>query len=295
MPSIEDFCNDLLQGKKSVDVPKDQVTEVSSSWYSSKYDLPHKGSQGAMRNGRLHAHDMGDHYSVHLDRVDPKLHGMEHLIVDAPLVFFIWNAFATVFALLKDALQEGAEQSADTKNYSRSKFAGRLLVGIGLVIFGSLIVFDPAIGIVPTIYLLPFVLMLLGATTIIEARRSKRGGVQKTNLTMGVLAVVAGFVAMMFIWLEVILLILFLAYYTLSTASYFLRHPGDVAAEFAGEYIPMTIGVLSLVLGVLLLIETRLALDIIYTMLGALIIVFGGSRIISAVFLRKARKNGEKA
>jgi len=295
MPSIEDFCNDLLQGKKSVDVPKDQVTEVSSGWYKSKYDLPHHGSHGSLRKGRLHAHDMGDHYSVHLDRVDPKLHGMEHLIVDAPLVFFIWNAFANVFALIKDSLKEGAEQSADTKNYSESKFAGRLIVGIGLVILGSLVVFDPAIGIVPTTYLITFVLMLLGATTIIEARKSKKGGVQKTNLILGVLALVAGFVAMLFIWLALVLLILFLAYYTLSTASYFLRHPGDVSAEFAVKYIPMVIGVLSLILGVLLLIESRLALDIIYTILGVLIIAFGGSRIISAIYLRRARENGAKA
>jgi uncharacterized membrane protein HdeD (DUF308 family) len=294
MPSIEDFCNDLFQGKKSVDVPKGQVTEVSSGWYKSKYDLPHHGSQGSLRKGRLHAHDMGDHYSVHLDRVDPKLHGMEHLIVDAPLVFFIWNAFANVFALIKDSLKEGAEQSADTKNYSESKFAGRLIVGIGLVILGSLVVFDPAIGIVPTTYLITFVLMLLGATTIIEARKSKKGGVQKTNLILGVLALVAGFVAMLFIWLALVLLILFLAYYTLSTASYFLRHPGDVSAEFAVKYIPMVIGVLSLILGVLLLIESRLALDIIYTILGVLIIAFGGSRIISAIYLRRARENGEK-
>ncbi|MCJ7517632.1 MAG: hypothetical protein MUO18_06695, partial [Methanomassiliicoccales archaeon] len=72
MPSIEDFVQDLSQDKNEVSVPKDKVTELSPGWYVSKYNLPHKGSKGSWRNGLMHAHDMGDHYSVHLDRVDPK-------------------------------------------------------------------------------------------------------------------------------------------------------------------------------------------------------------------------------
>ena len=93
MPSIEDFVQDLSKDKKEIIVPKDKVTELSPGWYVSKYNLPHKGSKKSWRNGRLHAFDMGDHYAVHLDRIDPKDHSIAHMIEDAPFMLFIWEEF----------------------------------------------------------------------------------------------------------------------------------------------------------------------------------------------------------
>jgi hypothetical protein len=43
-----------------------------------------KGAKKQYRHGNLHIRDYGSHYTVHMDRVDPRESPLGHLLVDAP-------------------------------------------------------------------------------------------------------------------------------------------------------------------------------------------------------------------
>lgn len=43
-----------------------------------------KGANSQYRYGNLHIRDYGSHYSVHVDRVDPRESPLGHLLIDAP-------------------------------------------------------------------------------------------------------------------------------------------------------------------------------------------------------------------
>jgi len=61
--------NELLPGQDPIHVPKDWV-ELTSDWESST-GLPEEGSVAQYRDGQPHYHGHGDHYTVHIGRVDP--------------------------------------------------------------------------------------------------------------------------------------------------------------------------------------------------------------------------------
>jgi len=83
MGALEDLAKGLEPGKEIL-IPKNWITEPLIGWSRSILSLPKKGSLGDFRKGRLHVHDMGDHYAMHKDRVDPWEDPWKHLASDAP-------------------------------------------------------------------------------------------------------------------------------------------------------------------------------------------------------------------
>lgn len=150
MPSLKDLVQDLYHGKKEVYVPKSEITEPLTEWKVSKYNMPHKGSKGAMRLGRLHAHDMGDHFAVHLDMVDPDLSPFGHLKVDSPFLLFVYTGFATVWMLMGQSL---AGESEGTK-VSKWVLTTRVVSGAFLILVGILIAIYPNFLALGTVVLL---------------------------------------------------------------------------------------------------------------------------------------------
>lgn len=55
-----------------------------------------QGARRQYRHGRLHIRDYDTHYTVHIDRVDPRVSPIGHLLVDAPE--YIVGAAAAVLA-----------------------------------------------------------------------------------------------------------------------------------------------------------------------------------------------------
>ena len=86
MTRIEDFCNNLFPESGEIKIPKNLITEHLVGWTQALLYLPKQGSLASYRKGRLHAHDMGDCYHVHVDKVDPSKDPLGHLIEDAPQV-----------------------------------------------------------------------------------------------------------------------------------------------------------------------------------------------------------------
>jgi hypothetical protein len=83
MGVIEEKARGLKPGEE-IYIQKSEVEEPLIGWNRAIVAIPHEGSKASYRKGRLHMHDMGDHYAVHVDRIDPKEDPVGHLKDDAP-------------------------------------------------------------------------------------------------------------------------------------------------------------------------------------------------------------------
>jgi hypothetical protein len=83
MGVIEDRAKNL-KPEEEIYIQKSEVREPLIGWTKAVIAIPHEGSRASYRKGRLHMHDMGDYYAVHVDRIDPKEDPVRHLKDDAP-------------------------------------------------------------------------------------------------------------------------------------------------------------------------------------------------------------------
>lgn len=75
------FGVDFIDADGNIVVPKAvrPVVGLEETALGSK-----KGAQRQYRHGGLHVRDYDSHYTVHMDRVDPRESPLGHLLVDAP-------------------------------------------------------------------------------------------------------------------------------------------------------------------------------------------------------------------
>jgi hypothetical protein len=83
MGIIEEKAKNLKPGEE-IFIHKNEIKEPLIGWNKAIIAIPHEGSKASYRKGRLHMHDMGDYYAVHVDRIDPKEDPVGHLKDDAP-------------------------------------------------------------------------------------------------------------------------------------------------------------------------------------------------------------------
>ena len=83
MGIIEERAKDLKPGEE-IYIQKSEIEEPLIGWNKAIIAIPHEGSSASYRKGRLHMHDMGDYFAVHVDRIDPKEDPVGHLKDDAP-------------------------------------------------------------------------------------------------------------------------------------------------------------------------------------------------------------------
>lgn len=72
---------EFIDGDGNIIVPKPvrPVIDLQETALGSQ-----KGAKKQYRYGNLHVREYGDHYTVHMDRVDPMQNPLGHLLVDAP-------------------------------------------------------------------------------------------------------------------------------------------------------------------------------------------------------------------
>jgi uncharacterized membrane protein HdeD (DUF308 family) len=289
MPSLEDFCQELYEGKKEISVPKDKVTELSSGWYVSKYNLPHQGSKGSWRNGRLHAHDMGDRYSVHLDRVDPKQHSITHMIEDAPLTLFLWTGVQGAVNLARD---DKKFIDAANKNLRPMFIIGIVLLGLGLLLaieqtfVLGIISFGAALG-----------LIVLGLVFNWNGLSKRDQEKYWYNFIIGILAIIGAVIAISFPRFTIALLVLTLIVWTLGSGLFLLFGRGDKMLFDQGSMVPFVMGIISLTIGLLLLFAPSIGLNILLILVGGLLVLIGLMQLFSAItifrHIRRVKRNQE--
>lgn len=285
MASIEDFVQDLYEDKKEVFVPKEKVTELSPGWYVSKYNLPHHGSKGSLRNGRMHAHDMGDHYSVHLDRVDPKEHGVGHLVEDAPLMLFLWTGFRDApMAIKKEYTQEVASDKG---------WLPQAVIGLALLIIGCIIATDTILALRLVLFATLAALFVFGAIFIWKGVSYRRGRRVWVNVLIGVIAIALAVVIYYYPSAAFKLLLLILAIWLLASAVFLIFGRGDKLLFDSGSIAPMIMGIISLGLALLLIIDPKAGIGLIITLAGLMIAFIGLMQLISGLIIRRARKGAK--
>ena len=72
---------EFVDGDGNIIVPKSvrPIIDLNETAFGSK-----KGAKKQYRYGNLHIREYEEHYSVHMDRVDPAQNPLGHLLVDAP-------------------------------------------------------------------------------------------------------------------------------------------------------------------------------------------------------------------
>lgn len=280
MPSIEDFTGPLYNGTKEVYISKDKVTEMSSGWYKSRYNLPHKGSSGAWRNGRLHAHDMGDHWAVHLDRVDPQTHSMGHLIADAPLLMFLWSGFLSSMLMAKEELESSIGLDEFEEGHMFTKMDRlRLFGGLGLVFLGTWVVIDPDLELYTIMLLIPLIIILLGSFLVFDAM-AKRTDARISRSVGGISMVGFGSIGLLVDELVLVLLLLFLVFWTISSGIYLIMLREEKMDSMKDRLAPLVVGVLSLGFGVFMILDIDTALYVLLQVIGILAIFAGGMQTL---------------
>jgi uncharacterized membrane protein HdeD (DUF308 family) len=290
MPSIEDFTGPLFQGVREVMIPKDKVTSLSTGWYSSKYNIPHKGSKGAWRFGRLHAHDMGDHWAVHLDRIDPQTHSMGHLIADAPLLLFIWSGFLAAMVMAKQELDESLGMELTDESLQRDRYWPRLVGGFVMTFVGTIIIFDPDLEILTFVLLIPIVIVTAGVMVIFNGFKDKDDLGWRWPIS-GALLVSVGTIGLLIDEIILIILLLFLIFWTISSGVYSLVIGKDHPISRRDRAGLISTGALSLGLGLFLLFDIDDALDMLLRLVGVLVVFVGGMLILASLCIRVKNKH----
>jgi uncharacterized membrane protein HdeD (DUF308 family) len=279
VPTLDDLVSDLWKGTKKIEVPKSHITEPLEGWKSSKYALPEPGSKGSMRKGRMHAHDHGESWEVHLDHYDPDLNPVKHLIVDAPVLVFLEHFLIAAAKGAGEQLETAVEEGLIMKYRSRRTWASRLALGIALLAMSVIMLVDPYVALNLTEILLTLMLFAFGGITIHTALT--KGGGSGIRVALGLMLVVFGIVSVIFPDLVFALFLMFLALWMLTT-SYFLlkgRSKGEDGLEGPGTLI---LGLVSLFVGVLTFIDVNVGAIFFLYFLSVIVLVFGISQIFFA-------------
>jgi len=285
MPSIEDFVQDLYKDKREVSVPKDKVTELSPGWYVSKFNLPHQGSKGSLRNGRLHAHDMGDHYSVHLDRVDPKEHGVGHLVEDAPIMLFLWTGF-------RDAAI-GVEKERNDQLAPKKGWLPQVVIGVALLIIGAVIATDTVLALNLVLFATIAVFIVFGIIFIWKGLGYHRGKRVWMNVLIGAVAIVLAIVIYYSPLFEIVWLLFILALWLLASGIFLIFGRGDKLLFDSGSIAPVIMGAVSLGLALLLIIDPKAGISLLVTLVGLLLAFIGLMQLISGLVIRRSRQRAK--
>jgi uncharacterized membrane protein HdeD (DUF308 family) len=281
MPSLDDLVADLWNGTKKIEVPKSQVTEPIEGWKSSKYALPEPGSKGSMRKGRLHAHDHGDSWEVHLDHYDPDAHPVKHLIVDAPVLVFLTHIMIAAGKGAGKQLEAAAEEGLLIKYRSRRNWGSRLALGAVLTFLALFMLVEPGITLGVVEMAITLALFAFGAMTIYSALSEGAENANGVRLTLGLLLVVFGILSFLFPDLVFALFLIFLAIWMVIT-SYFLlrgRTKGVRGLEGTGTLL---LGLVSLFIGFLTILDVNFGALFLLYFLALIVLAFGISQILFA-------------
>jgi hypothetical protein len=194
---LDDFLVPLHEGVWEVSVEKTSVTEpLGPAWKRSGLNIPTPGTVASYRNGQYHAHETRDEWKVHLDRYDPDIHPLLHLVDDAPLLLMIAG---TVGMLIHHASIHPGDDTQRIVKEQQVSWQRQVLIGLASLIVGMDIISDPMSyfsGI--TRILIPLFLAGLGVVVLWKSLESRANvpdygeGVMQGLCIMGA-GIIAGF------------------------------------------------------------------------------------------------------
>jgi len=289
MTRLDDYLHPLHEGIWEVVIAKETVTEpLDSGWKKSRINVPSPGTIACYRKGRYHVHETGTKWRVHLDRYDPAVNPLLHLIDDAPLLLMISDTFMT---LVMETRRSEMRSTADSLTLEKSIWQEQVVSGIVLLLVGFYILNNPLFFFVKIFELLiPGAIIGLAAVIIVRAIRAGLPEDQRTQtLVRGIGLLCAGIFAFylpLYLWILFVLGILALWMIASAVMLLFRVAKGRHAVP-EGFYSRMAIGILSLGAAVTLMVSPAGILAILLLVLGAITILLGTTLCINGLRLRR--------
>jgi len=287
MTQIDDFLEPLNHGIWEVGIPKDEVTEpLGDRWIKSRINIPTPGTIASYRNGQYHLHETRTEWRVHLDRYDPTVHPILHLIDDAPLFLMISDTILMLFSEVRGRSVNTRDKLQDQERVlSRSFYLGFFLVLLGL----TCIVSPKAVYFSILQLILPLAVIVSGMVSIFTNMtwHPVRVSDPKKLLTGGTIllvGIILGFFPMN-VWN--LILIVVLGTWMLASAIMLLnRVRKGKSAIPEGFYSRFAIAVISLSL-VIVIFYVPAAILALFMIIAGLIIILLGCTMISAAYRLK--------
>jgi len=294
---LDDLLEPLHQGVWEVAVPKELVTEPPGpSWKRSALNVPSPGTIASFRKGRFHAHETTTEWRVHLDRYDPEVHPLLHLVDDAPLLLMISDTFMT---LVMNTRRSEITATANIPKAQRFIWQEQVLSGFLLGLVGLDIVADPFLFFRNIFEIfIPSALILLAALVIVRAVRTEElAHYRARELCRGGAIFCAGIVTFLLplaLWIVFVLAIL--ALWMIASAVMLLRRVicGRLAVP-EGFYSRMAVGLLSLVSAVLVFVNPAGIVGLLVEALGMITVLLGIMLCANGLRLRAAMRGDSAA
>jgi uncharacterized membrane protein HdeD (DUF308 family) len=289
MTKLDDYLEPLDRGIWEVAVPKETVTEpLDTGWKKSLLNVPSPGTIACLRKGRFHVHETEDEWRVHLDRYDPAVHPLLHLIDDAPLLLMISDTFMTLVA---DTKRTGIRRTADLLKTQRFIWQEQVLAGLLLCLVGIFIISNPFSFFRSMIeQIIPLTLICLALFLLVRPLRTRlpeRYQAIDISRGMGILgAGIFAFILPLALWVLLILGIL-AAWMIASAAMLLFRVAKGRHAVPEGFYSRMATGIISLVLAVLLFVSPAGVIGLLVWVLGDITLLLGITLCINGLRLRQ--------
>jgi uncharacterized membrane protein HdeD (DUF308 family) len=294
MTRLDDFLAPLHQGIWEVVVPKESVTEpLDPAWEKSPVNVPSPGTIASYRKDQYHVHETADEWRVHLDRYDPKVHPLLHLVDDAPLLLMIGG---TIVALAQDTRKGKPRDTESILEEQNRSWQLQVLIGVVLLLVGISIITNPISFYRSLIRLaIPLLIIVLGITLVTRGAMFRPPALISTHyLVLGILVMLIGIVSFFLpiaVWSTVILGIVTL--WGLASSYMALRRVAqgrDAVPE--GFYKWLIIGFLSLLLAIFILVLPNHTVALIMILLGGIALLLGVALIVNGVRLRRWMHSG---
>lgn len=237
-------------------------------------------------------HETKTEWRVHLDRYDPKVNPLLHLVDDAPLILMISDTFMTLITETKRAEMKDTEEILKTQKYA---WQGQVVSGLISGFVGLRIVRNPITFFTNILELIiPLAIIFLALIVIVSALHA--GSPKKRpsrDLYKGIGIFSAGifaFILPLAFW--VIFILAVVALWMISSAFMLLRRVvkgRDAVPE--GFYSRMAIGIISLVSAILLVISPADILVLLIVILGTVTLLLGITLCINGLRLRSWMKH----
>ncbi|MDP2796261.1 MAG: hypothetical protein Q8N94_01955, partial [Methanoregula sp.] len=171
MTELDNFLEPLSQGVWEVVIPKDTVTEpLDYGWVKSQINVPSPGTIASYRKARFHVHETKTEWRVHLDRYDPKVNPLLHIVDDAPLVLMISDTFMT---LIMNTRRTEIRNTATILKTQRFIWQEQVFSGLILGLVGLFIVMNPLIFFKNIVELIiPLAIICLAVMVLLRAVRT---------------------------------------------------------------------------------------------------------------------------
>ncbi len=292
MTVLDDFLAPLHHGVWEVRIPKDSVTDpLDEGWEKSAINIPSPGTTASYRKGQYHVHETATEWHVHLDRYDPKLHPILHLVDDAPLLLMIAGVFVTLLRGRKGTSEKETRLILDEQ---RRTWQILVLIGIFSILVGLLILSDPLVAFSGIVNLLiPSIIFCIGILIVVKSIGHRLKKVASgDSLLLGLCVCASGIVAYYLPaewWAALVLAIL--AAWTFASALLLLKRVAkgrNTVPE--GFYSRLVIGILSLVVAVMIVLTPADVLFLLMSIVAVIAILSGIALVVNGLQLRQRMK-----